>query len=136
MEMSDLPVFEFNHQDSATVRALADQYVAFYKEGNLDAAADMLYTVHGDSIMPLTDEQREGFKTALSVLPNFGCEIKDVEMLSDRDNRVRILLKVAEDGDFETEKGTINFFLNPILVEGQWYLSLLDKYAEGVGLYH
>ena len=131
-----LPVFEFNSQDSLEVRQLVDQYVSFFSQNDYDSMADMLYVVHMDSVIPLSGNDREGFMKAISILPNFGCEVKDIELVSDHDNRVRIALKVTEDGDLAKEKGTINFFLNPVLSDGKWYLSLLDENAVGVGLYH
>lgn len=132
----ELPVFEFNEKDSAEVRTLTDDYVARFNAGELERAADMLYVVVDSAITPLSAEQRAGFLKAMTALPKYGCQVKEMELLSNRDNRVRIAMKIIEQGDFETGKGTINFFLNPVLVDGKWYLTLLDNYAEGVGMYH
>ena len=66
----------------------------------------------------------------------YGCEQKELELYSDRDNQLRIALKIVESGNFETGEGTTNLFLNPVQKDGQWYLTLLDTHAEGVGVYH
>ena len=107
-----------------------------FNAGNFESAADLLFTVHNDSIHPLTDEQRMGYITAMQALPRFGCVLRELALYSDRDNELRLAIKMDPNADADHDKGTINFFLNPILVDGKWYLTLLSEYAEGVGLYH
>jgi hypothetical protein len=131
-----LPIYEFNNEDSLAVRQLAEEYIGRFSSKNFNAAADMLYTVKNDSVKPLTDEQRKGYINAMQHIPVFGCAVKEQILRSDKDNQIRIALLMAESGDLETERGTVNFFLNPVYIDGQWYLTLLDNYAEGVGLYH
>lgn len=131
-----LPIYEFNDKDSVAVRALADDYVNRFKAQNYEAAADMLYTVRNDSVFPLTDDQRNGYLQAMKMMPFRDCAIKEQILRSDKDNQIRIAMLLSEDGSLDEEKGTVNFFLNPVYIDGQWYLTLLDRYAEGVGLYH
>lgn len=136
VDENGLPVFEFSNQDSTNIMSLANDYMTFFGQQNYEAASDMLYIVRNDSIFPLDNEQRNGFVQAMKVLPVYGTALKELKLYSDRDNELRIAVQVSEDGNLETEKGTINFMLNPVQVEGRWYLTLRDKYAEGVGLYH
>lgn len=131
-----LPIYEFNDKDSVAVRALADDYVNRFKAQNYEAAADMLYTVRNDSVFPLTGDQRNGYLQAMKMMPFRDCAIKEQILRSDKDNEIRIAMLLSEDGSLDEEKGTVNFFLNPVYIDGQWYLTLLDRYAEGVGLYH
>jgi hypothetical protein len=135
-EQSSLPVFEFGRQDSLDIRALAEDYMSRFNAGNFESAADLLFTVSNDSIHPLTDEQRMGYITAMQALPQFGCVLRELALYSDRDNELRLAIKMDPNADADHDKGTINFFLNPIQVDGKWYLTLLSEYAEGVGLYH
>ena len=131
-----LPIFSFDNEDSIAVRKLGDEYVARFSSKNFDAAADMLYTVRNDSVRPLSDSSRAGFVEAMKHIPMQGCAIKEQTLRSDKDNQMRIAILMTPNGDLETERGTVNFFLNPVYIDGQWYLTLLDSYAEGVGLYH
>jgi len=130
-----LPVFEFNDEDSVAIRALADDYVNRFKAQNYEAAADLLYTVRNDSVFPLDDEQRKGYVQAMKMMPFRDCAIKEQVLRSDKDNQIRIAMLLDENGSLEKEQGTVNFFLNPVFVDGKWYLTLLNRYAEGVGLY-
>lgn len=131
-----LPVFEFSSQDSTAIMALAADYMTVFNIKDFETASNMLYTVHNDSIFPLTDIQRGGYIEAMKHLPIYGAAVKEMKLYSDRDNELRIAVQIAADGNLETEVGTINFVLNPVEVEGKWYLTLRDEYAEGVGVYH
>ncbi len=131
-----LPVFVFNNQDSLDINELAVAYVNFVNSSDYEAAADLLYFVRNDSVLPISNEQRQGYLVAMRSLPILGCAQKELELYSDRDNKLRISLLINENGNLAEDKGTINFFLNPVKNEDKWYLTLLDKHAEGVGLYH
>ena len=131
-----LPVYEFSNEDSIAVRALADEYVQYFKSKDFETCANMLYTVKDVSVHPLTAEQRKGYAAAMSALPFRDLAIKEQKLLSDKDNEVRISLLMSPDGDLEQDKGTISFVLNPVYIDEKWYLTLRDEYAEGVGLYH
>lgn len=130
-----LPVFEFSSEDSLKVNELAEQYVACFNANDLETAADMLYTVRNDSVFPLTAEQKSSFMAAMSQLPKFGFQKKELTLKSDLDNKVRVAVLMSENGSLEEEKATINLFVNPVKIEGQWYLTVYDRYAEGVGQY-
>ena len=130
-----MPVFEFSSEDSLRVSELSDQYVACLNANDLETAADMLYTVRNDSVFPLTDEQKSSFMGAMSQLPKFGFQKKELILKTDLDNKVRIAVLMSESGSLEEEKATINLFVNPVKIDNQWYLTAYDRYAEGVGRY-
>lgn len=131
-----LPVFKFDNADSTEVQRLAGEFLTLINNHDFATAATMLRSVHNNSIFDLTDVQRQGFLSAMTTFASYGAELREIEMLSDRDNRIRFAIKMVEDGDFETGRGTTNFYLNPVLQDGKWYLTIMDQYAEGVGLYH
>lgn len=134
--VEDFNRVEFSSDDSLEVRSLAEHYVQLYNEGNYDAAANMLNVVHNDSIHPLEAEERESYKRAMTALPHIEAKLADIKFYNELDNLIRIAVKMTEAGDFDTGRGTINFFLNPVKRDGTWYLTLADKYAEGVGHDH
>ena len=128
-------VFEFSSEDSLQVNELADKYVACFNANDMETAADMLYVVRNDSVFPLTDEQKLSFLHAMSQLPKLGFQKKELILKSDLDNKVRIAVLMNEGGSLEEEKATINLFVNPVKIDGCWYLTAYDRYAEGVGRY-
>lgn len=125
-------VFTFTSDDSLAIDALADQYISLYNSGDFNSAAQMLYTVHNDSILPLSEKERTSFISAMSKLPQFGFQKKELVLKNDLDNRVRIAMLMDPSGSLEDEVGTVNVFLNPVKIRGEWFLTLFDKYAEGV----
>ena len=136
VSVQDLPAFTFTSADTSAIHQLAETYVGLVRDCNFEAAADMLYFVRNDSILPLDEEQRSGFITTMRIMPFYGCSLKELNLYSDRDNELRIAMQITEDGNSETGEGCTNFFLNPVEKDGTWYLTLLDKYAEGVGIYN
>lgn len=123
----------YEQEDSLAISNLTNEYVTRFNSGDFNQAADMLYFVRNDSVFPLTQDQREGYIQAMNHIGRFGCQLKDMELNTFKDNKVRIAVLLNENGSLDEERGTVNFFLNPVKVENQWYLTLYDRYAEGVG---
>lgn len=130
------PVFEFDQSDSLSIQSLADAYLKCVNANDFESAADLLYTVRNDSVFPLTEKERTSFIRTLKSIPQFGFEQQELLLFSDRDNELRLAMKMTEDADVRSKKGIINFVLNPVEVGDTWYLTLRSKYAEGVGEYH
>jgi hypothetical protein len=135
-EAQGLPVFHFEQQDSVAIRNLAQDYVDRINHGDMEGAAGLLYIVRNDSLLSLPTDKRQEFIEHMKLFGKYGCAQKELELYSDRDNQLRIALKIVESGNLETGEGTTNMFLNPVQKDGQWYLTLLDTHAEGVGVYH
>lgn len=129
-------VFEFDSQDSLAIQALADDFLSRVNGNDFDAAADLLYTVHGDSALALTSQERANYINAMKAMPHFGFVQQELLLFSDRDNELRIAIKMREDANVAKKQDIIRFVLNPVELRGKWYLTLRDEYAEGVGDYH
>lgn len=123
----------YEPSDSLAITQLANEYVARFNGGDFNQVADMLYFVRNDSVFPITDAQRQGFIEVMSQIGRLGCQLKDMRLNTFKDNKVRIAVLMNERGNLDDEKGTISLYLNPVKIDNQWYLTLYDKYAEGVG---
>ena len=123
----------YAHDDSLAIAQLVNVYVETFNTGDFEKVADMLYTVHSDSIEPLTSEQRASYVQAMQQIGRYGCQLKDMQLNTFKDNKVRLAVLMNENGSLEDEQGTVNFFLNPVKINNEWVLTLYDKYAEGVG---
>lgn len=130
-------VFEFSNQDSLDIKTLADTYINYFNSKDFESCADNLFTVRNDSIFPLTDDERNQFVSSMKTIPSFGCELMDLALKTDRDNKVRISIYLSEADSLNqgADRPSVNFVLNPVKVEGKWYLTLYDPHAEGVGIY-
>lgn len=125
----------YEQEDSTAIIQLAQEYVTRFNGGDFNQVADLLYFVRNDSVFPLTQEQREGFVEAMGQIGRLGCQLKDMELNTFKDNKVRVSILMDENGSLDEERGTINMFLNPVKINNQWYLTLYDRFAEGVGQY-
>ena len=92
----------------------------------------MLYFVRSDSIFPITENDRKGLTALYSSMPILECKATTLILRSELNNEARIVVKLKEDGDIDRQIGTTTISLNPVLIEGKWYLTLLDKSAQGV----
>lgn len=122
----------YSSKDSSEINSLVENYVTALKSKDIDAAANMLYFVRNDSIFPITDEARQGFTHVYSSMPIYDCKVTTLILRSELNNEARVVVKVREDGDIEKQIGTTTISLNPVQIEGKWYLTLLDKNAQGV----
>ncbi len=123
---------DYTKQDTADINYLVKTYVDYFGKGDLDGCANMLYKFHNGGVVPYTEEQKDSFKHAFSVFHIYGSQVQRMILRSDRNNQVDIAIQILKDGNIAENKGVTTLSLNPVVVKGKWYLTLLDKDAEGV----
>lgn len=128
--------FDYSDSDSLEINTLCSQYANYLANRDLQSASAMLYTYHNDSIFPLTDEMRQGYLSAMGSMPIVSCSIDSIDLRSFTNNRVRIALTLLPDMSLPDEKTMVMINVNPVKVQGHWFLTIFDKYAEGVDRYH
>lgn len=124
----------YSSQDSLNISSLVSEFSANFSRQDFAACADMLFKVQNDSVFPLTNAERKGYVKAMSAQFHdiYGIRTSSFVLRSDKNNDVKVTVQIAEDGDLYKNIGTISLSLNPVFKDGNWYLTLLDKYAEGV----
>ncbi len=123
---------EFTSQDTSQINSLVNQYISCIKAKDFQGASAMLYKIKNDTIRPLTNEERQGFVMVYSNLPIYDCQVNSFKLRSDKNNQVDVMLKVKQDGNYDTGVGIMKIAVNPIVKNSKWYLTLEDKNAEGV----
>lgn len=123
---------EYSGKDSSEIKALVDNYVENFKNKNFQATASMLYRLRNDSILPLSEQDKQKYIDAYSQMPVYDCAVKGIILRSDKNNEVQVSVQISPNGSIDEEKGITTFCLNPVLKNGKWYLTLLDEYADGV----
>lgn len=123
---------QYSKQDTAEINTIVEKYVGLVSSRNFEEAADMLYTVRNDSVIPYDDKMKKGFCAAYRQFPIYAAKITSMVLRSDKNNQVDICLQITQDGDISANKGTTTMSLNPVVKDGKWYLTLLSKNAEGV----
>ena len=125
------PHLEFTASDTSAIRTLAEEYIAAFKEKDYEYAASMLRALHNDSIVELSDAERQQFLKTMRQLPNYGVKLKGFSLYTETNNRLIYLLQVVSSGHLDTEEGIMRMYLNPVRRDGQWYLTIFDPEAEG-----
>lgn len=125
----------YTSQDSSRIRELVNEYIEAFSKQDFDATADMLYKVKNDSIFPLTDAEKTKYKKAMSLLPVYGVKEQSFVLRSDKNNEVRLAVQIVSSGNIDEGIGVTSVSLNPVVKDGQWYLTMLDEKAEGVNIH-
>jgi hypothetical protein len=123
---------QYSKADTSNIDALVNQYAAYIKNKDFKNAAEMLYEVHNDSVKPLSKEKKLGFINAYSHMPIYASRLNSFTLRSDKNNQIDILVQIIKNGDLDKGIGVTTISLNPVTKKGKWYLTLLDKNAEGV----
>lgn len=119
-------------QDTIDIMKQVEDYVALFGKNKLEEASQKLYFVRNDSVFPLTKEKKEGFVKGLSTFHIYKSKVEHLIIRNELNNEVSVILQVIENGDIDKGVGITRFFLNPVKVNNKWYITLRDKYAEGV----
>lgn len=123
---------EYTKKDTADINALVDNFAALYTKKDFQSVSDMLYKVHNDSIVPLSNDEKSAYVQACNHMNIYGCKKKSIILRSDKNNEVKLTIQIVSSGDLDKEIGVTHLSLNPVYKDGKWYLTLLDKDAEGV----
>ena len=126
------PAIALSAQDTIQIMEKVKAYDALFKANRMSEAAEMLYFVRNDSIFPLTQEKKEAFVKGISTFHIYDTKIDYLIVRDELNNEVCIISQIIEDGNIRERKGITKFFFNPVKKDGMWYLTVRDKYAEGV----
>lgn len=122
----------YTHEDTMSIHDLVNTYIENMKNKNFEANAELLYTVRNDSAIAYSDEDKAKYLDACRHFRFYDCRLNNLILRSDKNNEARILVQIIENGNIDKEKGVTTLSLNPVKIGDKWYLTLLDKYAEGV----
>ena len=125
------PSMDYSANDTTEIMALVDQYIQCLNEQDYDGMVDLLYVFKDNRIYPYVGHQRDSLKRGFMQIPIYGAKLNSFTLRSNVNNEVGIKILFVPGGDLNEDRGVSKFFLNPVLVKGKWYLTLLDTHAEG-----
>lgn len=126
------PSILMQNSDTAEVLSVVNEYISYLSNNDFESAAAMLHYVENESVHPLNDIDKNQFVKQFSQMKIYDCKMKGFTFRSEYNNSVTISLQILENGDIEKDFGVTKFNLNPVFYQGEWFLTLLDKNAEGV----
>lgn len=122
----------YTKQDSSNINYMVQRYTQLVEKKDFEKAANMLYKVRNDSVLPLSPKERQGFIQAYSQMPIYAAKTNSFVLRSDKNNQVDVLIQIVKNGNLKKGIGVSKMSLNPVVKNGKWYLTLLDENAEGV----
>ena len=122
---------DYSSSDSAEIKRLVDEYIGYLKQGDYERLADMLYLVQDNHAVPYSEGLRDSFITGLKTIPVVDATLNSILLRDNVNNEVGIAIKMIDDGDPNSKRGITHLYLNPVVFNGKWYLTLLDMNAEG-----
>lgn len=124
---------DYTSEDSVKIKTLVEQFAEGLKTQNFAGCADLLYRMSDGEAVPYSeDEKKQYVQTMSSFRKIYDVRMTGFILRNEKNNDVKLTLQILENGNILQGQGTINISLNPVYVKGEWYLTLLDKFAEGV----
>ena len=106
----------FTKEDTAKVMDLVNQFTMRLQNGDIQSAVDMLVYLNGDSIQPLD-------------APNMKRQVNALRFIAEA--KIDVVLFEKKDEN-DKRPNTTSFYLRPILIDGQWYLTTRDNLTNTV----
>ena len=122
----------YSSNDTAEIRSLVQQYIENFKQRDFTACADMLFKVQDEEVIPLSADEKKKYVKGMSAFPVYDMRESSFVLQSDKNNEVELTIQIVKNGDLFKKIGTMCQSLNPVYKENRWFLTLLDKNAEGV----
>lgn len=118
----------FCKADTADVERLANEYLEHLKKKEFDLALQMLYHMRNDSILELSNKEREDLKLQYKAFPVLSYRIEGIAFKDAYNTEVMYSIEFfkREPGQ-ENIPNTMNFRLNPQKIGSTWRLGVLNK---------
>lgn len=121
----------FTREDTTKVFDMVNQFTTRLQNNDIEGAVDMLIYFTGDSIKQLDQNFRARQSHSLMfVAGKPGYELDRVVLNSEVDNEAKIDIELFEKKEGDTRPNTTSFYLRPIRIDGQWYLTTRDNITE------
>lgn len=132
IQLLEKPSIEVSENDTIAVTNLVNEYVQCLTKQEYNTAVSMLHFVEDGIVYPLTDSIANEYIKHYEMNPIYACKVQGFTFRSNLNNSVTLIAQIIETGDIDRNLGVTRLYLNPVLYQGEWYLTLLDKNAEGV----
>lgn len=122
-------VASLSSADTTEVLDLCQQFFAKLAAGDKESAIGMLsMSDEQGAILPLSEEKRNSLNKQFTLFPVLDNHLVDYKFGDAADNLMRFKVVFAKDEQGKEE--SINFGLNPIRMDGKWYLTVRNASAK------
>ena len=124
----------FTKEDTTKVMDLVNQFTVCLQNGDIKGAIDMLVMLDGDSIKPIDAANLQRQVNSLRFIAGMpGYELDRIVMQDEKRNEAKIDIVLFEKKDENDKRpNTTSFYLRPVYIGGQWYLTTRDNITSTV----
>lgn len=123
--VAETDTYNVTSQDTADVLKLASSCMDALKEGRTKVALEMMYMVRNDTLMPISNEQKEKMAKRFRFFPVLDYTIENFNFSQYDGNEVKFRVKFAEEdtiGKKPAAYTSIRFC--PVKYDADWHLSI------------
>lgn len=112
--------------DSTKVLSLVNDFIQSINNHDIEGMVDQLHYFRDNRIYPFDELQRDSVKRGLQQIPIYAAKLYSLQLSSNVNNEVGILVQLIENGSLDNEIGVSKMYVIPIQIGDEWYLTLPD----------
>lgn len=121
-------------RDTTEVYQLTKSFLELLKTKEIDKAVSMLYFLDADrEVVPLPDSLVERQKSVFRMFPVLSYKIESIIFNTETDSQVKYTVEFFKKQPGDTRPNTTSFFIKPMRVNGQWFLTMFDSNTNNGG---
>ena len=118
---------DVSSKDTVAVMQLSEKFMKLLQKEDYESALNMLYFLNKEGeVVPLTAEQRQQQLGVFKVFPVIDYTNKGIIFNSEKDSQVKFEIQFTPSEE-DKPGATTNFFLKPMRVNGEWFLTTYDS---------
>lgn len=111
-------------KDTMMLLDMTKKFLETLKNNDIDGAMSQLYEVEDNKVMPVSAERSKEIRKTLATFPVLSYKIDELLLYSDSDTEVRYTIEFFEKPKGDNRPNTIKCSVNPMRVDGNWYLTI------------
>ncbi len=120
-------ISELTAQDTLDILRLSNACMDTLKMGHIDAAIDMLYIIRNDSLIKVPQNKEKELRQNFKFFPVVDYKLDYYAFIDQANNDVKYQIEFFKHTSPEDKTpNTIGFMINPVKVDGKWFLTLKD----------
>lgn len=122
----------FTKEDTTRIHELIEQFTMRLQNRDIQGAVDMLVFLDGDSIRPQSPANVQRQAVTLNFIAGKpGYELERIILNNTTNNEAKINVVLFEKKDENDKRpNTTAFYVRPVCIDGQWYLTPRDNITE------
>ena len=125
--MDSKPRFELTARDSSEVLLLTSTFLGHLKNERYDSAVAMLRVFDGDSLVVVSGERATTQKALFKRFHGIRYQLTSMQFFAETNNLVNYTVTLFDNEEGEKHANTVRGALNPVRVDGHWYLVAVDS---------